>query len=107
MKLNLIVATALNMGIGLNGQIPWRLKYYNSSLLMFLVVIVWLFLLRKDLALFAQLTKSTKDPSKENAVIMGRKTWESIPIKNRPLANRLNIVLSGTHQAMYTFILRN
>ena len=74
---------------------------------MFLVVIVWLFLLRKDLALFAQLTKSTTDPSKKNAVIMGRKTWESIPIKNRPLANRLNIVLSGTHQAMYTFILRH
>ncbi len=52
------------------------------------------------MALFAQLTKWTNDPGKRNAVIMGRKTWESIPEKNRPLANRLNIVLSGTQQEM-------
>ena len=33
-------------------------------------------------------------PGARNAVIMGRKTWESIPAKFRPLAGRLNIVLS-------------
>ena len=31
---------------------------------------------------------------KQNAVIMGRKTWESIPEKYRPLPHRLNILLS-------------
>lgn len=73
-KLNLIVATAKNMGIGLKGSIPWRLK--------------------KDLALFAELTKSTTDQTRKNAVIMGRKTWESIPLKFRPLPGRVNVVLS-------------
>lgn len=31
---------------------------------------------------------------KVNAVIMGRKTWDSLPAKFRPLPNRLNIVLT-------------
>jgi dihydrofolate reductase len=31
---------------------------------------------------------------RQNAVIMGRKTWESIPESKRPLAGRLNVVLS-------------
>ena len=31
---------------------------------------------------------------KFNALIMGRKTWDSLPAKFRPLPNRINVVLT-------------
>jgi len=41
------------------------------------------------------LTTNTRDESKKNAVIMGRLTYESIPLKFRPLKGRLNVVLTS------------
>ena len=32
---------------------------------------------------------------KVNAVIMGRKTWDSIPLKFRPLTKRMNVILTN------------
>jgi dihydrofolate reductase len=59
------VARARNGVIGRNGALPWRLK--------------------SDLALFKALTLG-------KPVIMGRKTWESLP--RRPLPGRLNVVIT-------------
>ena len=47
-----------------------------------------------DMAYFKELTSKTADAGKQNAVIMGRKTWESIPPKFRPLPGRINVVLT-------------
>lgn len=69
-----VVAATRNMGIGKEGKLPWRLP--------------------SDLKFFKGITGTTSDPSKKNAVIMGRKTWESIPLEYRPLPGRLNVVLT-------------
>ncbi|KAK9812564.1 hypothetical protein WJX73_009302 [Symbiochloris irregularis] len=46
------------------------------------------------MAYFRELTSKTASSSKQNAVIMGRKTWESIPPEYRPLKGRINVVLT-------------
>ncbi|KHJ96224.1 dihydrofolate reductase [Oesophagostomum dentatum] len=73
-KMGLIAAVDSKFGIGKNGTVPWTLK--------------------KDMKFFVEHTTATTDPTKINAVIMGRKCWESIPEKFRPLKNRLNVVIS-------------
>ena len=46
-----------------------------------------------DLRRFRRLTMSVSDPYKLNAIVMGRKTWESLP---GPLPGRMNCVISNT-----------
>ncbi|XP_003704189.2 dihydrofolate reductase [Megachile rotundata] len=75
MSLNLIAAACEGMGIGVKGTLPWKLK--------------------SEMAFFTSMTTKTKDPNKKNVVLMGRRTWECIPSKYRPLQNRINIVLTS------------
>lgn len=69
-----VVAKCENGGIGYQGTMPWSL--------------------RSELARFYRLTTTVRDPSKCNAVIMGRKTWDSLPVRYQPLPKRLNIILT-------------
>jgi len=72
--LSIIVATEQTGGIGINNSIPWKIQ--------------------RDILFFRNKTTYTSSPDKVNAVIMGRKTWDSLP--NPPLRKRLNIVISTT-----------
>ncbi len=67
MKVNMIYARATNGVIGKNGTLPWHLP--------------------EDMAHFKQVTMGWP-------VIMGRKTWDSLPAKFRPLPGRTNIVIT-------------
>ena len=66
-RLHLIFARASNGVIGRDGRLPWHLP--------------------EDLAHFKRTTLGCP-------VIMGRKTWDSLPPKFRPLPGRLNIVVT-------------
>ena len=66
-------AHTTNRAIGAMGKIPWKC--------------------RADMNFFKETTSLTKDPTKMNAVIMGRKTYDSLP--NGPLDSRINIVITS------------
>ncbi len=68
----MIVAMDLDHGIGKNGTLPWQFK--------------------ADLAYFKRVTTAPLVPGKTNGIVMGRKTWESLPKK--PLPNRVHVVLT-------------
>lgn len=75
----IVVAIDSQRGIGLGGDMPWRLP--------------------GDMAYFKRITSEAAN-GKRNAVIMGRKTYASIPPRFRPLAGRLNVVLSRSPQSL-------
>ncbi len=61
-------------GIGKDRTLPWRLK--------------------KEMQHFTSVTTTRTDPEKQHMVVMGRTTWESLPVKFRPLPDRKNVVLT-------------
>lgn len=67
MKVALIVAMDLERGIGKENDLMWHLP--------------------ADMKFFKQTTEG-------HIVVMGRKNWDSIPLKYRPLSNRENVVLT-------------
>ena len=67
MRVTLVAAVARGGVIGRDGGIPWRLP--------------------EDLAHFRELTTG-------HAVVMGRRTWDSIPERFRPLPGRRNVVVT-------------
>ena len=75
----IVAATAKGMGIGKDGGLPWKLP--------------------GDMRYFRKVTSTVEKQNHFNAVIMGRKTWESIPKKFRPLSGRINVVLSKDPEA--------
>src|SRR5690242_3767377 len=67
MIISLIAAVSENHVIGKNNDLPWRLP--------------------DDMKFFMQTTKG-------HYVVMGRKNYQSLPDKFRPLPNRTNIVVT-------------
>lgn len=88
----IVAASSATRGIGWKGDLPWSLP--------------------GDMKYFARVTKGDHPPPaaasedgecpkthKMNAVVMGRKTWNSIPTRFRPLKGRHNVVLTRDPQS--------
>ena len=76
----MIVAMDSSNGIGKGGTLPWNIP--------------------ADLKRFSTITKGTTPFA--NMVVMGRKTWESLPTKSRPLPHRVNVVLTRNPEKIDT-----
>lgn len=67
MKVSIVAAVARGGVIGRDGSLPWRIP--------------------EDMAHFKALTTG-------HPVVMGRRTWESLPARFRPLPDRRNVVVT-------------
>lgn len=74
----IVAATDKENGIGKNNDLPWSIPEDWNYMLKFI--------------------RTTKDSSKQNALIMGRKTWLSIPGDLSPFKPCLNIIISSKLQ---------
>jgi dihydrofolate reductase/thymidylate synthase len=81
-ELAIVVAHDQNLGIGKDGRLPWHLS--------------------QDLKRFREVTTRSHGSNFPNGVIMGYKTWRSLPDSVRPLPDRFNCVLSHLHQSEIT-----
>lgn len=94
-SLTLVLAATPSLGIGRAGGLPWPQ-------------------LRKEMGYFARVTSRVspltmtegegagtlqEKKSRMNAVVMGRKTWDSIPPRFRPLKGRVNVVVTRSVDA--------
>lgn len=80
LPLSCVLATTRSGALGKDGTLPWAAAGKP---------------LPSDLKYFRHHTSAVSDAAtRQNAVLMGRRTWDGIPAKYRPLSGRLNVVLS-------------
>lgn len=132
MSFGIVVAVDKKRGIGRNGRLPWKLRgdmkwfkelttspetnavltrYRMDQALKDKRIFAWETLVAR-IGGSPDVPKSSE--SESNAVLMGRKTWDSLPLRFRPLADRANAVISrqlipglvtGSHEVWPSFSL--
>jgi len=73
-RLEIMAAVDRNLGCGRDNQLPWKLA--------------------SEAAYFERMTQSPSRSSKVHAAVFGRRTWESIPLEQRPWKNSICYIVS-------------
>jgi dihydrofolate reductase/thymidylate synthase len=99
-----VLAMSKNKGIGYKGKLPWEipqdLKHFKNITSKIFNEIDDLDFLKGNLlqSSLEHIKISKETVVKKNMIVMGRKTWDSIPQKFRPLPGRINVVLSTNEE---------
>ncbi|KAH9812566.1 hypothetical protein DFH28DRAFT_930989 [Melampsora americana] len=83
--------TSLSHKPGKSGKLPWKLK---KDMKYFKFITSFIPSSSSNQNQNQNQTQNQDEESLKNVVMMGRKTWESIPKKFKPLENRINIIIS-------------
>ena len=90
-KLSMILALDSKDGLWKDGDLAWRI---SEDMKYFKEVTTWTI---PSAFQAASLKSKGSIEKKQNAVVMWRKTWDSIPEKYRPLPGRINAILSRSY----------
>jgi dihydrofolate reductase/thymidylate synthase len=106
---SLVVGISKNKGIGNKGTLPWG--YLSKDMSHFKTITSSVFNENESKvkylsslsnfkfnSMLKELKEIDEKKNKMNIVVMGRSTWESIPVPKRPLPGRINIVLSRSEE---------
>jgi dihydrofolate reductase len=84
-----VAAVTREFGIGCNGKLPWHPKRLQLDMAFLKFVTTHRYVIEEGKVSFEKL-----DDKSKNTVIMGRRTWDSIPTRFKPMENRFNIIIT-------------
>lgn len=85
-----VVAVTKEFGIGKDGNLPWHPKKLNLDMAALKFLTTHRYSFKEDCSLAFEGEAALG----KNVVIMGRKTWDSIPSRCKPMKERLNIIIT-------------
>lgn len=88
-----VAAVTRDFGIGRGGDLPWSPKRLTLDMAFLRFVTTHRYAVDGDEAV------AFAESEARNVVIMGRRTWDSIPTKFRPMEGRVNVVITRSGDA--------
>lgn len=89
-----VVAVTSEFGIGNGGNLPWHPKRLALDMAFLKFVTTHHYAVKGEGEGEGERRVEFEPSRGKNVVVMGRKTWDSIPPKFKPMDNRINLVIT-------------